>query len=69
MHKKEYFVHKNTVQSYRKALARYLFSINRAGDILEIMSHCSNLDNFVGDKVPLDIVNNEFDIVVTLLQD
>ena len=33
------------------------------------MSHCSNLDNFVGDKVPLDIVNNEFDIVVTLLQD
>lgn len=69
MHKKNYFVHKNTVQSYRKALVTYLFSINRAGDIPDIMSHCSNLDSFAGDKIPLDIVNNEFDIAVMLFQD
>ncbi len=69
MPKENYFVHKKTVQSYRKALVTYLFSINRSGDIPEIMSNCSNLDEFIGDKVPLSIVNNEFDIAVLFFQD
>lgn len=64
-----YFIHKATVQSYRKSLVTYLFSINRVSDIPIIVSRFSDLDTFTGGKIPLSIVEAEFEIVVSFFQD
>lgn len=64
-----YFVHKATVQSYRKSLVTYLFSIDRISDIPNIVSRFSDLDIFIEGKIPLSIVEAEFELVVSFFQD
>ena len=62
-------VHKSMVLSNRKALALYLFKMNRSHDIPEIMMQAVDLDQFDGDRVPLEIVTNEIQLAVHILQD
>lgn len=69
MIEKKYFVHRSAVQSYRKSLVNYLFSVNRSEDIDKILSGFSNLDSFSGEKIPLHIVENEFELIVSIFQD
>ena len=69
MIEEKYFVHRTTVQSYRKSLVNYLFSIKKSRDIPKIVSSLSNLDNFIGDKIPLSIVEQEFELVVAIFKD
>ena len=66
---KSYSVHKVTVQTFRQALVSYLFSINREQDIPKIMSEFYDMDEYPGDRMPLDIVNKEFDLAVSFFQD
>lgn len=69
MQDKKFTVHKSMVLSNRKALALYLFKINRAEDIPKIMALSVDLDTFRGDRVPLEIVTREIDLAVQLLQE
>ena len=69
MEDKKFTVHKSMVLSNRKALALYLFKINRADDIPKIMALSVDLDTFIGDRVPLEIVTREIDLAVQLLQE
>ena len=65
----KYSVHKSMILSNRKALALYLFKINRAHDIPKIMSLSVDLDTFKSDRVPLEVVTNEIDLAVQILQE
>ena len=65
----QFSVHKSMVLSNRKALALYLFKINRADDIPQIMALSVDLDSFTGDRVPLEVVTNEIHLAVQLLQE
>lgn len=65
----KYSVHKSMILSNRKALALYLFKINRAHDISKIMSLSVDLDTFKSDRVPLEVVTNEIDLAVQILQE
>lgn len=65
----QFSVHKSMVLSNRKALALYLFKINRADDIPKIMALSVDLDTFIGDRVPLEVVTNEINLAVHLLQE
>ncbi|MGP5339010.1 helix-turn-helix transcriptional regulator [Psychrobacter maritimus] len=69
MEDKKFTVHKSMVLSNRKALALYLFKINRADDIPKIMALSVDLNTFIGDRVPLEIVTREIDLAVQLLQE
>ena len=69
MEDKKLTVHKSMVLSNRKALALYLFKINRADDIPQIMAVSVDLDSFTGDRVPLEVVTNEIHLAVQLLQE
>jgi len=69
MNDHQYSVHKSMILSNRKALALYLFNINRAHDIPKIMSLSVDLDSFQGDRVPLEVVTNEIDLAVQILQE
>lgn len=62
-------VHKSMVLSNRKALALYLFKMNRSHDIPEIMIQAVDLDQFDGDRAPLEIVTKEIQLAVHTLQD
>lgn len=57
------------VLSNRKALALYLFKINRSHDIPEIMVQAVDLDQFDGDRVPLKVVTKEIHLAAHTLQD
>lgn len=65
----EYTVHKLTALCYRKAVATYLIQINRSSDIPKIMSQFSDLDDFEGDRMPLAVVTNEFNLATYFFQD
>ena len=65
----EYTVHKMTALCYRKAVATYLIQINRSSDIPKIMSQFSDLDDFEGDRMPLAVVTNEFNLASYFFQD
>ncbi len=65
----QFSVHKSMILSNRKALALYLFKINRANDIPKIMALSVNLDTFAGERVPLEVVTSEINLVVQLLQE
>lgn len=65
----EYTVHKMTALCYRKAVATYLIQINRSSDIPKIMSQFSDLDDFEGDRMPLAVVTNEFNLATYFFQD
>ena len=69
MEDKKFSVHKSMVLSNRKALALYLFKINRTDDIPKIMALSVDLDTFIDDRVPLEIVTREIDLAVQLLQE
>lgn len=64
-----YTVHKMTVQTFRKALITYMFSVNRVCDIPNITSSFSNVDDYKGERMPLKIVDREFDMTVCFFQD
>lgn len=64
-----YTVDKTTVESFRQALATYLLSINRRQDTYKIMSGFYDMDQYPGDRMPLDIVNREFDLAASFFQD
>ncbi len=57
------------VLSNRKALSLYLFKIHRAKDIHEIMTLSHDLDNYKGDRVPLEVVTKEINSVAEALQE
>ena len=65
----QFSVHKSMILSNRKALALYLFKINRANDIPKIMSQLINLEEFIGDRIPLEIVTRDIKLSAKLLQD
>lgn len=65
----KFSVHKSMVLSNRKALALYLFKMNRSHDIPEIMIQAVDLDKFDGDRVPLEIVTKEIHLAAYTLQD
>ena len=63
----QFSVHKSMVLSIRKALALYLFKINRFHDIPEIMLQALDLDKFDGDRVPLEVVTKEINLVWVII--
>ncbi|MBP6496492.1 MAG: hypothetical protein KA291_08410 [Psychrobacter sp.] len=63
----QFSVHKSMVLSNRKALALYLFKINRFHDIPEIMLQALDLDKFDGDRVPLEVVTKEINLVWVII--
>lgn len=65
----QFSVHKSMVLSNRKALTLYLIKINRASDIPMVLSQTTNLDQFEGNRVPLDVVTNEIMLGAYLLQE
>lgn len=65
----QFSVHKSMVLSNRKALALYLFKINRSHDIPEIMLQALDLDKFDGDRVPLEVVTKEINLAAHTLQE
>lgn len=69
MESNQYTVHKMTALCYRRALVTYLIAINRSSDISKIISQFSNLDDFEGDRMPLAVVTNEFDLATYFFQD
>lgn len=69
MEDKKFSVHKSMVLSNRKALTLYLIKINRASDIPMVLSQTTDLDQFEGDRVPLEVVTNEIMLGAHLLQE
>ncbi len=65
----QFSVHKSMVLSNRKALALYLFKINRADDIPKIMSQLIDLDEFDGNRIPLEVVTRDIKLSAKLLQE
>lgn len=65
----KFSVHKSVVLSNRKGLALYLFKLNRAHDVPKIMSQLVDLDNFKGDRIPLDVVTRDINLSAEILQE
>ncbi|WP_274903363.1 helix-turn-helix transcriptional regulator [Psychrobacter sp. DAB_AL62B] len=66
---KQFSVHKSMVLSNRKALALYLFKIDRAHDVPQIMAQLVDLDEFQGTRISLEVVTNEISLLAHLLQE
>lgn len=65
----QFSVHKSMVLSNRKALALYLFKINRADDIPKFVALSVDLESFKGERVPLEVVTSEINLAVQMLQE
>jgi AraC-like DNA-binding protein len=55
--------------SNRKALVLYLFHQNRAHDVPAIMSQLVNLDEFDGDRIPLQTITEDIELAASILQE
>ncbi|PNK61441.1 helix-turn-helix transcriptional regulator [Psychrobacter sp. FDAARGOS_221] len=62
-------VHKETILVYRKALVDYLFSINRAQDIPEVIAGFVDLDQIPGNRVAVTVVIDNLHTIMTYFQD
>lgn len=69
MKEPQFSVHKSVVLSNRKALALYLFQIGRSHDVPGIMSQLSDLHDYKGDRVPLEVVTQDIKLSAQILQE
>lgn len=64
-----YSAHKSMMLAVREAMALYLFDKKRERDIPQIASIFLHLDEYYGDRIPLEVVVKEVNTLCSMLQD